>query len=188
MGINVTKRIIPLSVYRQIIQNKLVGFQRCAICNIIIHSQIEFEEINGTHHQKSDIVLFIQLHLNLRLIVDKVGQKWQTQNRKQPLQITLPCRKNIRCLFTQRPIRRKADIATAQGKTIFGFVRIAIHLTKIQNATQSIGIIHRKCSRVKIHFFDKIHIQHPNRSAGTSLRLKVVDNWNLYPIEVKLVL
>ena len=59
VGVNCSKRIVPLLVNRQVIQNKLIGFQRCTVGYIVIHIQIQLEKIHRTHHQKSDIVFLI---------------------------------------------------------------------------------------------------------------------------------
>ena len=98
--VNRSKCVVPLLVNRQVIQYEFIGLELHAVRNVVVHFQIQLKEIHRTHHQKRNIVFIVQLHLHFRLIVNKVWQKWQPQNREQPLQITLTGRKDIGRLFT----------------------------------------------------------------------------------------
>ena len=182
MRIHRSKRVIPLPVNRQITQNILVRFQLKTVCNVVVHLQIQSKKVNRTHHQKGNIILVIQLHLHFRLVIDEIRQKWQSQNRKQALQITLPRRKDISGFFTHRTVRRKSHVAATQSKAIFGLVGVAIHLSKVQHTAQSIRKVHRESTRVKVHFFDEIHVEQTHRTARTALCLKVIDDGNLDPV------
>ncbi|MPM27727.1 hypothetical protein SDC9_74240 [bioreactor metagenome] len=64
-------------------------------------------------------------------------------------------------------------------------VPAAFFLPDFHDGAERIRAVSRKGTGIKTDFPDKIGVNHADNSTGRALRGKVVDYWDLDPIEVK---
>ena len=178
-----TYRVVPLPVLGEIAQD--VALRLCT-CGLQLSIQTHIVYSPNAYYGEFIVRIDTILVLHLKVVVS--GEDGELHRLKEPLQVRLTSRGDERGLTPQRSLYSKPCIRSSHGSIDAHAVGITVTLLDLHNRAECIASTGGESARVEVDLSDKVGVDYPNDTSGSSLGRKVIDHGDLDTIKVKDIL